>query len=122
MNMSLQIAEAGRPTRLIALANTQTIGRDTHNDIVLAAHTVSRYHAMLFRDGRAWLLFDLESTNGTLVNGVPLALDEPVRLADGDIIQFGQAVARIELQATTELAIEYQSTCIARQKQCEFYS
>jgi pSer/pThr/pTyr-binding forkhead associated (FHA) protein len=94
IDMTLCITEAGRPARRIAMANTLTIGRDTDNTIVLAAHTVSRYHAMLFRDSSGWLLVDLESTNGTLVNGVALPLEEPVRLIDGDVIQFGQAVAR----------------------------
>lgn len=92
--MKLCITEAGRPARSIAMADTLTIGRNTGNTIVLAAHTVSGHHAMLFRDNRGWLLFDLESTNGTLLNGVLVPLDEPVRLSDGDLIQFGHVLAR----------------------------
>jgi pSer/pThr/pTyr-binding forkhead associated (FHA) protein len=94
IHMTLCITEDGRPARRIALENTLTIGRDTSNTIVLTTRTVSRCHAMMFHDSSGWLLADLESTNGTLVNGVLARRDEPVRLANGDIIQFGQAVAR----------------------------
>jgi pSer/pThr/pTyr-binding forkhead associated (FHA) protein len=42
--------------------------RDLACDVVLTGPTVSRRHVRLcFRDG-AWILQDLESTNGTLVN------------------------------------------------------
>jgi pSer/pThr/pTyr-binding forkhead associated (FHA) protein len=45
------------------------IGRNPVCDIVLPGPGVSRRHARLsFRDG-SWILQDLESTNGTVVNG-----------------------------------------------------
>ena len=87
------ITEAERPDRQIAVCGTATIGRDTDNDIVLESITVSRCHAILLRDADDLLLLDLESTNGTLVNGVLTEPDVPVRLADGDHIRFGQVVA-----------------------------
>ena len=90
----LWITEAGRPGRTIILTATVTVGRDTENDIVLAAATVSRQHALLLRDADSMLLIDLESTNGTLVNGVLAQPDHPVRLADGDTVRFGQVLAR----------------------------
>jgi pSer/pThr/pTyr-binding forkhead associated (FHA) protein len=90
----LHISEVGQPARAIALHNAVTIGRDTQNDIVLAAATVSRQHALLLGDDNGTLLIDLDSTNGTLVNGVLARPDEPVRLMDGDMIRFGQVVAR----------------------------
>lgn len=46
-----------------------TMGRAPDNDIVLEDVQVSRYHAVLRRQGREVLLQDLGSTNGTLVNG-----------------------------------------------------
>lgn len=46
------------------------VGRHHSCDVVLSDPTVSRRHARLvFRDGN-WVLQDLESTNGTTVNGV----------------------------------------------------
>jgi pSer/pThr/pTyr-binding forkhead associated (FHA) protein len=90
----LTITEAGRPDRCIALPDTATIGRDSDNDIVLESITVSRCHALLIRDVADLLLFDLESSNGTLVNGRAARLDEPVRLIDGDVIRLGLVLAR----------------------------
>jgi pSer/pThr/pTyr-binding forkhead associated (FHA) protein len=89
----LSISEAGRPDRTIAVADALTIGRDKDNDIVLKAATVSRYHALLLRDADGLLMVDLESTNGTVVNGVLVRSDEPVRLYNGDVIQIGQVTA-----------------------------
>jgi hypothetical protein len=63
-----------RPSTLLALdwTGTQTemlIGRHRTCDVVLSDLSVSRRHARLrFRDGR-WILQDLESMNGTTVNG-----------------------------------------------------
>lgn len=45
-----------------------TIGRSTHNDIVIDQSTVSRKHARLRREGSAWRVTDLGSTYGTRVN------------------------------------------------------
>ena len=63
------------------------VGRHHGCDVVLSDPSVSRLHARLvFRDG-SWVLQDLESTNGTLVNGVPVgrcALRPGDRLALGD--------------------------------------
>lgn len=98
----LHITDAGRQDRTIALHDTMIIGRDADNDIVLEVPTVSRQHALLLRDAAGMLLLDLESTNGTLVNGVLARPDEPVRLADGEVIQFGSAVARYVVVRATE--------------------
>jgi pSer/pThr/pTyr-binding forkhead associated (FHA) protein len=89
----LDIIEINRSDRSIAVHDTATIGRDNDNDIVLESVTVSRCHALLLREADDLLLLDLESTNGTLVNGVVARPDAPVRLADGDRIRFGQVTA-----------------------------
>lgn len=45
------------------------IGRALDNDVVIDSAEVSRHHARIeFRDGRYWII-DLQSTNGTAVNG-----------------------------------------------------
>jgi pSer/pThr/pTyr-binding forkhead associated (FHA) protein len=89
----LSVIEADHPNRTVALGDTMTIGRDAENDIVLAAASVSRWHAMLFRDADGLLLLDLESTNGTRLNGLLVQPEEPIRLAHGDVIQIGEMVA-----------------------------
>ena len=63
------------------------IGRHSFNDISLRDNSVSRHHAIIVPDGSAWVIVDLNSTNGTLIN------DTPVRqqvLSDGDEIRIGR--------------------------------
>jgi pSer/pThr/pTyr-binding forkhead associated (FHA) protein len=90
----LHFTETGRPDCTVVVVDTLTIGRDKESDIVLESLTVSRCHALLLPGTAGLRLLDLESTNGTLVNGVLAPTDEPVCLADGDVIQFGQVLAR----------------------------
>jgi hypothetical protein len=62
------------------------IGRNPVCDIVLTGPAVSRRHARLsFRDGN-WILQDLDSTNGTVVNG---ALVGRCKLQPGDRVIIG---------------------------------
>jgi pSer/pThr/pTyr-binding forkhead associated (FHA) protein len=51
---------------------------------------VSRRHARLLRDGKAVYLMDLNSTNGTLLNGETLPASVEKRLRDGDEIMMGR--------------------------------
>lgn len=63
------------------------IGRLSTSDVVLSDPNVSRRHAELRRDGSKWIVVDLGSTNGTVVNG-KLAREHP--LAEGDRLTFGK--------------------------------
>ena len=64
-----------------------SIGRDAACDLAIADMTVSRRHAQLERTAAGWLLTDLESTNGTRVNGWRVRGQVPVR--SGDLVSFG---------------------------------
>ena len=66
------------------------IGRAPSNHIVIDHPTVSAQHAMLLRVDASYRLKDLNSTNGTQINGVPVT-DAEVK--DGDKIRFGSVVA-----------------------------
>lgn len=48
--------------------------------------TVSRKHALLFEDQGGWYVDDLNSLNGTSVNGTKIVPGQPVRLKSGDEI------------------------------------
>jgi hypothetical protein len=64
------------------------VGRHWECDVVLEHQSVSRRHARLsFRDGR-WVLRDLDSTNGTRVNGQQVVR---CRLEPGDRLRLGSA-------------------------------
>lgn len=79
--------EGGKPKERIAITRTPiTIGRVSTNDVALSDSNVSRRHAELRNDGGRWVLVDLDSTNGTLVNG---KLAKEHTLSDGDRLTFG---------------------------------
>jgi hypothetical protein len=59
---------------------------------------VSRRHAEITRREDGYYLRDLDSTNGTELNGSRIAPGVPVKLGNGDVIQLGEA-------ATVEAAI-----------------
>jgi Nif-specific regulatory protein len=66
-----------------------TIGRDEANALRLAEPLVSRRHCVIQRTNQGWQVADLDSTNGTLVNGVPVKRQ---RLAHGDQVRVGDSV------------------------------
>src|SRR4051812_2629362 len=76
------------------------IGRDAQNTVVLNGDKVSRNHALVQRthSGR-FLLFDLGSRNGTVLNGRRLAA--PVELHNGDVIQIGNFTLQFSRSAST---------------------
>ena len=66
------------------------IGRDLANDIAIRDGQVSRYHLRLSLQGQYYYLEDLDSANGTRVNGSPVS--RRTRLNDGDIIALGDSI------------------------------
>jgi hypothetical protein len=69
-----------------------TIGRINENSLIINERTVSRKHAQLWFDGGRWYLGDVQSANGTFINGVRLQPHQPAVLNDGDTINFGDEV------------------------------
>jgi pSer/pThr/pTyr-binding forkhead associated (FHA) protein len=67
-----------------------TIGRAPSNHIVIDHPAVSAQHALLLRVRDSYRLKDLNSTNGTQINGV---LVTDAELKDGDEIRFGSVKA-----------------------------
>ncbi len=64
-----------------------TIGRLPDNTIVLDSPSVSGHHACVFRDGHRWTVEDLQSTNGTFVNGARVSRHV---LQQGDVVRVGK--------------------------------
>lgn len=74
--------------REVSLAKDRTtIGRRSHNDIVIDNLAVSGEHAVVFESGNDCFLEDLGSTNGTTVNGQPV---KKHLLQSGDVIEIGK--------------------------------
>lgn len=84
------IAAAGpvKGRHLVPGVRPITLGRTPDNSVPLDDPRVSRHHARLFCRGGALWAEDLDSTNGTLVNGERITA--PRQLAAGDVVEVGQ--------------------------------
>ncbi len=83
-----------------------TIGRGEECDLVLAERQISRQHLRVYRDGDLYHIQDLESKNGTWVNGLPLKGSRELR--DGDEIHVALVIRLrfIDSDATSPLATQ----------------
>jgi len=63
------------------------LGHEADNDLPLPDQKTSRHHAMLQCQGVVYQISDLNSGNGTYVNGKRIT--EPTLLKNGDILQIG---------------------------------
>ncbi len=72
----------------VALAERTVVGRDPEADISLDDEAVSWHHLEIEDRGGVLMATDLDSRNGTVLNGEPL--DRPRRLRDGDVLTLGE--------------------------------
>ena len=70
---------------------SQVIGRTSENDIILNHKSISRHHAKIIREGKRFVIVDLESANGIRVGG---AEQERTELDPGDLIELGEVKLR----------------------------
>ena len=83
----LQVTSGGRTVANVVLGRSRMVlGRDKTCDISLNSNYVSRYQNLFFNTPEGWLLIDLNSTNGSFVNGRRV---REHRLRDGDVIAVG---------------------------------
>jgi len=80
-------AGALKGQRLIVKTPVVNIGRADYNDIVFPDESVSTTHAKLQRREGVWVLVDLDSTNGTFIDGDQVKGEAP--LAPGAAVRFG---------------------------------
>jgi len=78
-----------------------TIGRASTNRIVLRDDICSRNHCEIFQSGDQWMLRDLGSRNGTVVDGVVAIGDVP--LQSGQIIRIGGSYLAFTFDLTETL-------------------
>lgn len=92
--------DIGRRTPLDRSA--YVVGRDTDVDFVVPRSSVSRQHSRLSRDEQGmWWLEDMGSTNGTFVNERRV---QRVRLSEGDLLRFGDAIYKFLSGSNVESA------------------
>lgn len=99
-----QIRQAVSPNTVAygVLVNTETkrpvylkkkdvlIGRGEGVDIAINSQAVSTHHARIFETSKGWAIEDLDSHNGTKING--RFIDEPQLIFDEDLLTFGDRV------------------------------
>jgi len=98
--------------RLVLLRDAETVlGRGQDTSVMLEARGVSREHAkIVMRDGQTATLVDLESRNGTFVNGDRIDL---VVLTEGDEVHLGP-IASFQFVRRIEDELERASRRVAR--------
>ena len=74
----------------IPITEKITIGRDPDNIISLDDCMVSRRHALVQRIKEAFFIADLNSSNGTFVNGKEIPKGKYFKLTKGDAIKIGR--------------------------------
>lgn len=88
--------------RLVLDADTFLIGRLSSCQLPIDLREVSRQHAKIINDGKRYYAVDLDSTNGTFLNGQALEPNQRHSLANGDLIQIATVlVLRFEDEGST---------------------
>lgn len=72
-----------------------TLGRSSEADISFSDRYASGFHARLYPRGDRYFLEDMNSTNGTLLDGGAVNSDTEVR--DGSMIEIGDTAFRVEI-------------------------
>ena len=89
------VAPEDREGELVPVNGEITVGRGGGCALVLADdHYASTVHARVFRRGNDLYVDDLQSRNGTFVNGTRIT--STTKLKRGDRVQFGQTVCDVQ--------------------------
>ncbi|MCH7685418.1 MAG: SpoIIE family protein phosphatase [Planctomycetes bacterium] len=98
----LVLLHQGEATPHELLDDETVVGRHPDCGIQLQSNMVSRRHARVLKDGLRYLIEDMGSGNGTLVNGKQI--DSRISLKHGDRIKLGPVLLRFELKTPAEMA------------------
>jgi len=89
--------ESGKTTKHSLSEGTHHMGKSLDADIILTDSYASKFHAEIIVNKKGVYLKDLESTNGTWVNGNKI--DEHQPLSNGDEFQIGNLLFKAAIQA-----------------------
>lgn len=93
---------------------TTAIGRSIGNDLVLDRNGVSRYHVAIVSKDQQTTIEDLESVNGTYIDGLRVNPHEPRILRGGEEIQIGDL--RLVFHPSTDFDTTIANLAIATQQ------
>jgi hypothetical protein len=88
--------------QVLAASDGATLGRAERAELVVADSAVSAEHARLSRIGHEWVVRDLGSTNGTLVNDA--RVNAQTRLHHGDVLALGSVRFTVALTSAVQEA------------------
>ncbi len=87
--------------QVFSFADNAVVGRGQFSEVRLNHPTVSRRHALIRKSGQGYEVVDQSSANGTRYRGHQI--DQPVRINDGDELEFGE-IKTIFRSAATEIS------------------
>ena len=90
--------ESGARRKIAVNAEVFFIGRHSENDLSIPNGKLSRQHLKIERFGDVFVTADLNSSNGTTVNGAPAST--PVKLKNGDRLNLGGGL-EIEIELSS---------------------
>ena len=88
------------PNLQIGSRSLLKIGRDPQNDICINHPSVSRYHAEIRKENGSLILRDLNSSNGTFVNGRALTRDWTLKVQD--VVRIGMSTFTLNIDETLD--------------------
>ena len=77
----------------VPLRGEIVVGRANDATLDVEDDYASSHHARFYRDDESWIVADMGSTNGTIVNGLRIA--RPTRVGDGDIVRIGRTNLKV---------------------------
>lgn len=90
----LLISKDGKVLNRVALGQRTLIGRSEHNDLCLPSPYLSRHHAVIVGTPDGYYVVDLNSVNGVLLNGNPVAR---AVLCDHDVLTLGPFRVKVQI-------------------------
>ncbi len=98
-SINLVLRANGQPELRATFADRAAVGRSHDNAVCISDASVSSFHAVFTvgANGAVWLT-DIGSSNGTVVNSVRINEGDKTIVRDGDRVQFGDVVLKLELR------------------------
>lgn len=99
-SVSAPTTVTNNPNLQIGSRSVLKIGRDPQNDICIKHPSISRYHAEIRKENGSLILRDLNSSNGTFVNGRALTRDWTLKVQD--VVRIGMSTFTLNIDETLD--------------------